>query len=216
MQTIEETPSRRWRGGAINSISAQTKTDPQLVRLALDLRRGERIKCRDRIVHPLQEELDVTGDLTFTTFGFLQLIPPPDRLVVRQRTEVDGELTCVAAMACGGLDDGTPSTRRDLGRRGAAPMKSAPETSSTSSQVTVSDGDEPSPGTSRSRTNCSWNLGSRHFLTVWLFQGSSTPVSWNVHRGSEEPPFDSKFLSAIACVEIKFRAPHAIDAMLSL
>ena len=34
----------------------------------------------------------VTGDLTFTTFGFLQLIPPPDRLVVRQRTEVDGKL----------------------------------------------------------------------------------------------------------------------------
>ena len=35
----------------------------------------------------------MTGDLTFTTFGFLQLIPPPDRLVVRQRTEVHGKLS---------------------------------------------------------------------------------------------------------------------------
>ena len=155
----------------------------------------------------------MSSDVALSLVALLELVPFPDRFVVGQGPEVDGELTCVAAMACGGLDDGTPSTRRDLGRRGAAPMKSAPETSSTSSQVTVSDGDEPSPGTSSSRTNCSWNLGSRHFLTVWLFQGSSTPVSWKVHLGSELPPFDSKFLSAIACVEIKFRAPDAIDAM---
>ena len=155
MQTIEETPSRRWRGGAINSISAQTNTDPQLVRLAFSFRGRKRIKGGHRIVHPLQEQFNMTSDVALPLVALLELVPLSYGFVVRQRTEVDGELACVAAMACGGLDDGTRSTRRGLGRRGFAPMKSAPETSSTSSQVTVSYGDEPSPGTSSSRTNCS-------------------------------------------------------------
>ena len=47
----------------------------------------------------MQKKLDVAGDVAFATLGFLELVPFPDRLVVRQGPEVDSELACVAAMA---------------------------------------------------------------------------------------------------------------------
>ena len=130
---------------------------------------GAKGSRRHRVVDPLQKELDVAGDLALPLVALLELVPFPDRFVVRQGAEVHGEL----AHRGDGVRMTARRRRRGLGRRGAAPMKSASSTSS------VNDGDEPSPGTSNNRTNCSWNLGSRHFLTVWLFQGSSTPVSSN-------------------------------------
>ena len=80
-------------------ISTPTKTDPQFVRLTFGLRRSEGIKRRHRVVDPLQKELDVAGDITLSFIALLELVPFPDRLVVRQGPEVHGELTCVAAMA---------------------------------------------------------------------------------------------------------------------
>ena len=80
-------------------ISTPTKTDPQFVRLTFGLRRSEGIKRRHGVVDPLQEQLDVAGDVALPLVALLELVPFPDRFVVRQGTQINSELTCVAAMA---------------------------------------------------------------------------------------------------------------------
>ena len=68
---------------------------------------------------------------------------------------------------------------------------------STSSHVSVSVGD-PSAGTSSAWTNCSCQTGSRHFVMLLLLKGFLTPSTAMTHRGSDEPPALSRFLSWIA------------------
>ena len=81
------------------SVARATEANSELIRLTFGLRRREGVERRHGVVHPLEEQLYVTCDVALSLVALLELVPFPDRFMVRQGPEVDGELTCVAAMA---------------------------------------------------------------------------------------------------------------------
>ena len=71
----------------MSDYALEAQKDVNLYHMTVD-----RFRAHGYSMKSISAELDVAGDVAFATLGFLELVPFPDRFVVREGSEVDGEL----------------------------------------------------------------------------------------------------------------------------